>query len=80
MAGLGRRVDYCAGPHLLDQRQDTVPIPDIQFVMDEPREFLLQAPLVPPRVALGPEKYRPLVVVQTMHDVTKLAAKVKANF
>ena len=58
---------------------DTLAVPNVEFVMDEARNFLNQTSLIQSRIALGPKKNLPLIVVDPM-DRAPFAGEVQAGF
>ena len=65
---------------ILEQRQHGATVANIEFMVDETRQFLLEALLIPARVALRPEENCALIVVHAMHGVAQLAGKVGTHF
>ena len=72
-------MDDCRRAQLLDQLNDTLAVPNVEFVMDEARNLANQTLLIQSRIALGPKKNLPLIVVDTM-DRAPLAGEVQASF
>jgi len=77
--GLRRRMHNHVGLHGLEQVEHAAAVADIDLVMFERGKVLRQALLIPARVALGTEKYGPLVVVDPMNGVAQFAGKVGAD-
>ena len=51
----------------LHQIKDAGPIPDVQLLVMKSSHFFLESLLVPPGIALSPEKYGSLIVVHSVH-------------
>ncbi len=77
--GLGRGVDDDRRLDGLDQRQDAGAVADVELVVDEARQLLREALLVPAGVTLRPEEDRPLVVVHAVDGVAQ-GGEINADF
>jgi hypothetical protein len=77
---LGGRVHDDAGSDLAHERENAGPIPDIELVVHEAFQLAGESLLVPAGVALGPKEDGPLVIVDSVNRVTKLAGEVGAHF
>src|ERR1039458_8782424 len=61
VAWLGSGVDNGMGTQLFHQGEHSLPVPNVEFVVDESRQLLLEPLLVPTSVALRTEKHCSLV-------------------
>ncbi len=73
MAGLGGGVDDGIGPDLGDQVEDSLPVADVEFVVDEALQVLLEALLVPSGVSLRAKENGTLVVIHPVDLVAEFA-------
>ena len=58
--------------------QNPLPVPDVEFVMDESLKFLLQALLIPACVPLRTEEDGPLIIIHAMNLITEPGGKIVA--
>jgi len=79
VAGLCGRVNDGGGFQLANECQHAGPVADIEFMVNKPREGLLQSSLVPSGVALWSKEHRPLIVVETVDLVAQLVGEINAN-
>jgi len=79
MGGLGGRVDNQSRLDFFDDLADPRPIPYVNLVVSKARESAFKAPLVPPRIPLGTEENRSLIVVDPV-NLEPTDAEVEADF
>src|SRR4051812_68118 len=79
MRRLSRGVNHDVGPQLLQEREDTRAIANIELMMDETLEVALQTLLIPPGVARWAEKGGALVIIQPVNSVTE-SREISADF
>jgi hypothetical protein len=79
---LGGGVDDGIGLEFLEKIEHALAVADVEFVVGETREVAFEALLIPAGIALGSEKCRPLVVIDSVDLPTELRemnANLRAN-